>query len=134
MSNSKKFGCIGLGGCLTAIVGALVVVGFIALILYFVTGTFKSSPVYTRALQAAQSDARVTQALGEPIQAGWFVTGSIEEQGISGDATLTIPISGPRQGGTLYASARKQNGVWQFYTLAVQVNGDDRVIPLNPPR
>ena len=134
MNNSKRFGCIGLGGCLGALVLVLVIGGFVAGILFLVFGALKSSPVYTRALQAAQSDARVTQAMGEPIQAGWYLTGSIEEQGISGDATLTIPISGPRKGGTLYASARKQNGVWQFYTLAVQVDGADTIIPLNPPR
>ena len=131
---SKKIGCIGLGGCLTLLVGGLIVGGLVAGIVYLVMGSFKSSPVYTRAVQAAQSDPRVVQALGEPIQPGWYVTGSVEEQGISGDATMTIPISGSRNGGTLFASARKQNGVWQFYTLAVQVNGDDKIIPLNPPR
>jgi len=134
LSNAKKAGCIGLTGCLTLLGGAIIVGGFIALIIYFVLGSFKSSPVYTQAIKAAQSDARVTQALGEPIQPGWYVLGSIEEQGISGDATMTIPISGPRKSATLFASARKQNGIWQFYTLAVQVDGDDRVIPLSPPR
>lgn len=134
MSNAKKAGCIGLSGCLSLLVGGLILVGIVGGIIYLVMGNFKSSPVYTQAIKAAQSDSRVTQALGEPVQPGWYVTGTIEEQGISGDATLTIPISGPRKGGTLFASARKQNGVWQFYTLAVQVDGDDRVIPLNPPR
>lgn len=134
MSNSKKAGCIGLGGCLALIASAIVIAGFVAGIFFLVFGALKSSPVYTRALAAAQSDARVTQALGEPIQPGWYVMGSLEEQGLSGDATLTIPISGPRKGGTLFASARKQNGAWQFYTLAVQVDGDDKVIVLNPPR
>jgi hypothetical protein len=134
MGNTKKLGCIGLSGCLTAIVVALVIIGFVAGILYLVFGALKSSPVYSQALKAAQSDARVTQALGDPVQAGWYVMGSLQEQGISGDATLTIPISGPRKGGTLYASARKQNGTWQFYTLAVQVDGEDKIIPLNPPR
>lgn len=134
MSIFRKLGCISLGGCMTLIVGALILGGLVGGIVYLVMNNFKSSPVYTRAMQAAQSDTRVVQALGEPIQPGWYVTGTIEEQGISGDATMTIPISGPRKGGTLYASARKQNGVWQFYTLAVQVDGDDKIIPLNPPR
>lgn len=134
MSSVKKAGCIGLGGCLSLLVGGLILAGIVGGIVYLVMGNFKSSPVYTQAVKAAQSDTRVIQALGEPIQPGWYVTGTIEEQGISGDATMTIPISGPRKGGTLYASARKQNGLWQFYTLAVQVDGDNKVIPLNPPR
>jgi hypothetical protein len=81
-------------------------------------------------MKAAQIDPRVVDALGTPIQSGWFVTGSIEEQGISGDATLTIPISGPRGSGTLYAAAREGNGSWRFYTLAVKIDGQNQVIPL----
>ncbi len=123
-------GCFGLGSCLSLLAVAVVVIGFVGGILFLVTGSFKSSPVYERALVAAQSDPRVSQALGTPIQPGWFITGSISERGLSGDADLVIPISGPRKSGTLYASARKGNGVWQFYTLAVQVDGQDGVIPL----
>jgi hypothetical protein len=72
----------------------------------------------------------VIQSLGTPIQPGWLVTGSIQEQGLSGDASLVIPISGPRGSGTLYASAREGNGVWQYYTLAVKIDGQDQVIEL----
>ena len=126
----RSCGCIGLSGCLGTLAIVLVVGGFIAGILFLVFGSFKSSPVYLDALQAAQSDPRVVEALGTPIEAGWLVTGSIEEQGISGDASLVIPISGPRGSGTLYASAREGNGRWQFYTLAVQVDGQNQVIEL----
>ena len=104
----------------------------IGVVFFVVFASFRSSPVYTQALAAAQTDARVRAALGDPIQAGWFISGSLSEQGISGDADLVIPISGPLKGGTLYASARKGNGVWQFYTLAVQVDGTDRLIVLEP--
>ena len=128
--NRRLFGCMGLGGCLSSIVGVLVVGWLIAGIGYMVMGSFKSSPVYLEAMKAAQSDSRVVQALGIPIQSGLLVTGSIEQQGISGDANLVIPISGPRGSGTLYAAAREGNGVWQFYTLAVQVDGQTQVIAL----
>lgn len=129
---NRSFGCIGLSGCLGSVAILLLVVGLVAGIFTMVMGTFKSSPVYLNAMKAAQSDARVTDALGTPIQSGWFVTGSIRTQGISGDATLTIPISGPRGSGTLYASAREGNGVWRFYTLAVNIDGSNQVITLSP--
>ena len=128
--NRRLFGCMGLGGCISAIVGVLVIGGFVFGILYLVMSSFKSSPVYLEAMKAAQADPRVTEVLGTPLQSGWLVTGSIEQQGISGDANLVIPISGPRGSGTLYAAAREGNGVWRFYTLAVQVNGQPEVIPL----
>ena len=128
--NKRLFGCMGLGGCLSSIVGLLVVGGLVAGIAYMVMGSFKSSPVYLEAMKAVQSDSRVIAALGTPIQSGFLVTGSIEQQGISGDANLVIPISGPRGSGTLYAAAREGNGVWRFYTLAVQVDGQKEVMPL----
>ena len=99
-------------------------------IFLLIMSSFKSSPVYIQAMQAARADSRVVQALGTPIESGWLISGSTSEQGLSGDANLVIPISGPRKGGTLYASARKANGVWQFYTLAVQVDGQDGVLIL----
>lgn len=124
-------GCASLSGCLGALVIAIVVIGFVGGLLFFIMSSFKSSPVYQRAMDAARSDPSVTAALGTPIESGWLITGSISEQGLSGDADLIIPIAGPRRGGTLYASARKGNGAWQFYTLAVKVDGENEVIQLH---
>ncbi len=130
MNDRKRAtGCI-LGGCLSSVLGLAFLVALVGGILYLLMSAFTSSPVYIQALKAARADSRVVQALGEPIQPGWFILGSLQEQGLSGDANLAIPISGPRKGGTLYAAARKGNGVWQFYTLAVQVDGEDQVITL----
>jgi hypothetical protein len=123
-------GCIGLTGCVTIVAFFLLIVAFVAGIFFLIMNSFRSSPVYLEAMQAARSDQRVVQALGTPIESGWFMWGSLEEQGLSGDASLSIPISGPRKRATLYASARKGNGVWQFYTLAVQVDGQTSLITL----
>ncbi len=128
--NRRTFGCVGLGGCLTTLGIVVLTLAFVAGIGFFILNTFKSSPVYTAAMQAARADSRVTQALGTPIDSGWFITGSIQEQGISGDANLVIPISGPRGSGTLYAAAREGNGRWQFYTLAVRIDGQNELIQL----
>jgi hypothetical protein len=91
----------------------------------------KSSEVYQVALERAQNDPEVQEALGTPIEAGFLVTGSIQTQGLSGDASLNIPISGPTGSGTVFASARRENGEWIFYTLAVAVDGRDDLIVLN---
>jgi hypothetical protein len=128
MSRGKNTGCASL------LVGLLLTGAFIAGIFYVIMSSFTSSPVYIEALQAARADPHVVQSLGEPIRPGWLIMGSLEEQGISGDANLVIPISGSRKNGTLYASARKGNGVWQFYTLAVRVDGDPEIIPLKLAR
>ena len=123
-----------VGGCFSTLMGLIVIGGFVGGIFYLIFSNFTSSPVYIEAVKAARADPHVLQALGEPIQPGWFVTGSIEEQGLSGDANLVIPIAGSRKSGTLYAAAREGNGVWQFYTLAVRVDGDNEIITLQPGR
>lgn len=121
---------LGVAGC-AATLGIFALVALIIGVVFFVIfSSFQSSPVYIQAMDAAQHDPRVTSALGSPIQSGWFISGEISEQGLSGDANLVIPISGPRKSGTLYAAARKGNGTWQFYTLAVQVDGSSDIIVL----
>lgn len=127
MSNRSN----GIRGCLSTILALSTMLVFVGGILFLILNDFTSSPVYIQALKAARADPRVIQALGEPIQPGWFVTGSLEEQGLSGDANLVIPLSGSRKNGTLYAAAREGNGVWRFYTLAVRVDGDSEIITLD---
>src|SRR5689334_21509551 len=115
-------GCVGIAALIVAIVGGALMLGGSAL---------KSNAVYEAAFEAAQNDRQVQAALGTPIEAGMFVTGSITTQGISGDASLNIPIHGPKSSGTLFASARRENGVWVFYTLAVKVDGSDELITVS---
>lgn len=116
-----------LGGCF-AIVAIIAL--FVGGILYAISNSFTSSDVYQNAVAKAQSNSQVRDEFGDPIQPGWFTMGSLSTFGLSGDADLQIPISGPRNGGTLFASARRANGVWQYYTLAVQVNGSNRITEL----
>lgn len=113
----------------TALV-ALLVIGIAVLGFALFGLIFRSSAVYQGAMEAARSDERVVQALGEPINAGFFITGEISTSGLSGDASLRIPIYGPNGHGVLYAGARRENGVWRYYTLAVTIAGQDVLIDL----
>jgi hypothetical protein len=122
----------GIGG-----LGCLGIVALAALILlcvggaFFVTSsTLKSSEVVQFALSRARANPAVVDALGTPIEPGWFVSGSISTQAVFGDADVIVPISGPQKGGTLYAAARHANGAWEYYTLAVAVDGRSGLIDL----
>lgn|SRR5574341_159003 len=117
-------------GGLGCVITALAIGGFIAGIFFIISFAMTSNDAYRNGLAAAQSDPRVIAALGEPIEAGWLVMGSIETSGLSGQADMTVPIHGPEGRGRLFIGARRQNGVWSFYTLAVEVNGSDEVIVL----
>ncbi|MCH6485092.1 cytochrome c oxidase assembly factor 1 family protein [Pseudoxanthomonas sp. LH2527] len=113
------------------VLGALLLAMFVALALGGVAlllGAIKSSGAYQQALTRAQSDPAVIAALGEPIRAGWFVQGNISTSGASGEADLAIPLDGPRADGTLYVVAEKRAGEWRYETLAVNVDGGERIV------
>src|SRR3954451_18890614 len=61
-----------------------------------------NSDVARLALATAESNPKMVERLGQPIEKGWFISGSVEVTPASGHAELAIPISGPKGRGTLY--------------------------------
>jgi hypothetical protein len=112
-------------GCLVAIV---VIVGIFGGVFLIAFSAFKYSGVYVESLKQAHANPVVIQALGEPIEEGFFVFGSIHVNGPSGEADIAIPISGPKGSGTIYAVATKSAGIWHFEVLEVDIKGaEDRI-------
>lgn len=101
-------------GCLGALVLVLVAAAGFAYLLF---GALRHSGVYQDALREARRSPAVREALGEPIEPGWFVTGNINVTPASGDAKLAIPLRGPRGRGMLYVEAVKRAGQWQMNLL-----------------
>jgi hypothetical protein len=112
------------GGC-----GCLLVLGVLAVaaIVVGVFGVIKRSDVYEGAVARARSHPAATAALGEPIETGWFVSGSVEASGSGGEANLSVPLEGPRGEGTLYVEATKQAGAWSYQLLELAVEGGERI-------
>jgi len=117
-------GCAGLG-----ILAAISVFGIIAIVF----GSMKNSGAYQQALQTAQDDPRVRSQLGEPIEAGWWMTGSINVSGTSGEADITFPIEGPQGTAKLNLSAEKRGGNWEFSYLTAQFEDGSEVDLLQTP-
>jgi hypothetical protein len=115
-------------GCLSLILLFFLFAGSIAM---FVFGMMKSSPAYDLALRKAAADPQVTAALGTPLTAGYFVSGNVNESGVSGHAELAIPVTGPRGAGTIYVVGDKQAGHWTYSTLAVEVEATGKRIELD---
>lgn len=101
---------------------------FVFGILALVFGAMKSSDPYQHAMARVQADPAVTAALGTPIQAGWLVQGNFSSNGPDGDANLSIPLDGPKADGTLFVVAKKHAGQWRYETLAVNVDGGERIV------
>ncbi len=114
-------------GCLTILLAFAL---FFALIFAVVAGSFRSSDPYKHSLALAQGSAEVQRALGQPIVPGWFVSGSINVSGSTGEANLEIPISGPKGAGKIYVQAKKRVGKWEYQELQVVVVTDGSKIDL----
>lgn len=95
--------------CGTCVVG-LVTVVFSAL---------RSSEVAKHAVSQAQADSRVTSLLGQPIEMGYFVAGTLNVTGSTGQADMSIPISGPKGKAKIKAQATRSGGVWNYTKLDV---------------
>jgi len=80
----------------------------------------RGSDAYQMSMALVLSDDRVAAAIGQPIETGWFTTGSIHISGPSGRADLAIPITGPKCSGTVYSRATKTAGTWKLTLLAVR--------------
>lgn len=107
--------------------------GFIALLMFAVFESIRASDAYTTAMQRTSEHPQVTQALGTPVEPGWYLMGEVTVSGPSGEASLQIPISGPKGEADLYVEAEKSAGRWTYSTLLVEVDGQDAPIDLLAP-
>jgi hypothetical protein len=120
--------------CVVAVMAVVLPLLFIGALAYsvfsIVDHTFKSSGGYQQALAMVRSDPAAIQALGTPIEDGWFPTGHVESSGTGGTSDLAIPVSGPNGGGTLYLNATSVMGEWQFTRLVLKVKSTGEEIDL----
>ena len=122
--NWKWFVPLGCGGAL------LVFAAFAATIVGFVFWLIRSNNAYVEALERARTFPAVIEALGDPVEPGFWVSGKINTSGPSGEADLMFPITGPRGRGTVYLEATKAGGVWDFERLEVEIEESGERIDL----
>lgn len=116
-------GCLGVTLALAALL--VVVVGLL-------TGMMKTSWAYANGVEMARRNPALLEALGAPIETGFWVMGSVEITGPSGSADLAIPLRGPKGKATLYVVAEKRAGRWRFELLEAEVAGRTDRIDLMP--
>ena len=107
-----------IGGALVLLCGGCVVGGA-----WLLLDSIKSCGAYTQAVRQAQSDLRVIEILGAPVEPDWYVMGSVKLVNDAGHADLSIPLRGsnrfqgtPRTG-KLIVAADKAGGVWTLTRL-----------------
>ena len=127
---------LGLGGCLVlGLLFLLVVTGFVIMVFSFI----RNSDAVEMAMTAVRTNPEAAKALGEPIEKGWWVTGSINTENGKQSADVRVPVSGPSGDGVVHLVGICENGqAWVFTILQLEL--ENRKLPLhinteqaNPP-
>ena len=109
-------GIIVLVALVPAVVGIFVVLG--------------ESAARELALERVRSHPQAVATLGEPIEAGWFTSGSIQVSGPGGEAEISFSVSGPKDEGTLYVWAVRETGKWRLVRVVLELAGSGRQLDL----
>lgn len=108
-------------GCLSPV---LLCGGFVTVIALSVFGLIKSITPYNDSLVMVQQDVNAIENMGEPIEAGFVVTGNVHVSGSGGNADFSYPVSGPKGGGWVYVVAEKENGKWTTKSVILESKGE----------
>jgi hypothetical protein len=111
-------------GCLLPFVA---VGGCVTLIIVGVFGALKASDAYHLSLAAVRADQAVVDALGEPIEPAFLVSGNIHVSTQGGNADVHYDITGPKATGTVHAVAVKEAGSWKFRSLVVETSTGEKI-------
>jgi hypothetical protein len=114
--------------------GVIIVLGLAAMIalFVFVFSVIKRSDVYREAYTRATSDPRVVEALGTPIEKGWWVVGSVHLDNNAGTADIDFPISGPKGKARVHAVASYDGSTWTYSSLVVRLDAGGEIDVLHP--
>ena len=122
--NKKSIGFwifLGCGGL------AVVVVGFIAALFFVIMYSMRSTTPFQDGLARAKADARVVEALGAPIEPGWFMSGKIETSGQSGSCNIDVPLKGSKQDGSVHVVGTREGGRWTYERMIMTPNRGDPI-------
>lgn len=119
------FGC---SGCLLVIFALMLFAGAIVGVVMY---AIRSSDVAQLTLVTAQASPEMKAELGEPMEIGWFITGSVKSNGGNGQADVHLPIAGPNGSASVHAIAsKKTGGVWEFTEMTALIEGKGKTLDL----
>jgi hypothetical protein len=106
---------------------ALVLATGIAAIVFSVMGDSEAAKT---ALREAQASPVMVEELGEPIELGWFITGSIRTFNEVGEADVRIPVQGPTGTASIHVVGTREEGLWNFSTVEATLSQSGRKVDL----
>ena len=106
---------------------ALGAAGFVLLafaIIGSATTMMKSSEPYHWSLKQVRNNPTVLNQLGEPIEPGWLVTGSISTGQGTGRAFLKYSVSGPTGKGNVVVDGKMKDGAWLYQRSGIEIGSN----------
>ncbi len=102
-------------------------------VFFFAMHMIRSSEVHDMAFARASQHPAVVERLGEPVEEGPLVLGSVHVNSDgSGEADLQIPIKGPHGKAQINVEATRTDEVWTMHVLNVEFADPFYVIPIIP--
>lgn len=108
-----------------AIAGLALPIAFLLIMVPITLLLFKimsNNDAYKMSLATVQSDSRIIEAMGDPIEPSWLTTGSVHTSGSNGVADLAFSISGPKCKGKVFSYSKRRMGEWEVLKLIVKLN------------
>jgi hypothetical protein len=81
----------------------------------------RHSEAYDLSAREIRNNEQVAAALGEPIETGALVMGSISTSGGGGEARIHYSVHGPKAKGEAYVYAARRAGNWKLGRVEVEV-------------
>ncbi len=87
---------------------------------------------YQTGLDEVKISADVEDLSGAPVEAGFWVFGSISLSGALDLADISFPAHGPEGSGNVHVVGNKTDGVWQYSTVTFEPQAEGREVDLLP--
>ena len=102
-------------------------------LLFTFIGSMLKGEAFDQSMVSISQNTEVIEVVGEPIEAGYFVMGSIQTSGAKGEASLQYSISGPKGEADVYVQAYKEMEAWSLYNVIVHNPETDKKIQVVTP-
>ncbi len=84
-----------------------------------------SHPLALKTMESVKRSPRVAEVLGQPVECGPVVRGTVKET--DGIASLTFDVKGSKAAGVIVVDGKKAGGAWSMTRLELRPAGGDRV-------
>ena len=102
-------------------------------LLFTLIGSMLKGEAFDQSMVSISKNPEVIEIIGEPIEAGYFVMGSIQTSGAKGEASLQYSISGSNGTADVYVQAYKEMEAWSLYNVIVHIPELDKKVQVVTP-